>query len=704
MNVVQPRVVLLGAPNTGKTSLFNALTGETAQVGNYPGVTVDRREGQFIGLAPDTVLVDVPGADSLSARSAEEMITLAATLGLDGSAPDLALIVADATRPEGTLYIALQVLELGIPSVVALTMVDELQGAGPNVDALGKQLGVPVIRISSRTGEGLPVLRSTVEAAIRDPKGAYPTIVWPPAVEAATAQVVPHLPATWLARSKCPVRAAALARQAILSIDKDDELPGIPAGLRQAVETARNTAPIDLDEAIIRTRFEWLDAGRSRWGAPPTLRSLTERVDRVLLHPIAGIAIFVLLMGTLFQVLFAGADPIIGLLESLFSALAAFVQGALPAGVLTDLLVEGVIGGVGNVVAFVPQIAILFLFIGVLEASGYMARAAYLMDRVMRACGLHGRAFVPMLSGFACAVPAILATRTMERRRDRLLTMMVVPLMTCSARLPVYTLIIAALIPPGYLLGIVPTQAAVMLGMYLFSVLTALFAAAVIGRTVLRGPSVPLLLELPPYRMPRPLDIARLVSTRTKQFMREAGTAILGFTVAMWVLLSFPALSPPPGGVDSLSPDEATAWRAQALEHSAAGRMGKALEPVIAPLGFDWRIGVGLVGAFAAREVFVSTMGLVYGIGEEIDEESPALRERIRSETRPDGKPRYTPLVGASLLVFFSLAAQCMSTLAVVARETRSYRWPTFLFAYMTILAWLVSFCVYQVGLLLGFE
>jgi ferrous iron transport protein B len=386
--------------------------------------------------------------------------------------------------------------------------------------------------------------------------------------------------------------------------------------------------------------------------------------------------------------------------ESAFNLLGRGVSNILPASILRDLIVEGLIGGVGNVLVFLPQILLLFFFIGLLEDSGYMARVAYLMDRIMRSLGLHGRAFVPLLSGFACAIPAILATRTMERRRDRILTMLVIPLMTCSARLPVYTLVIAALYPPSKLFGFVPVQGFLMIAMYVFSTIVALLSAAILGRTVLRGPVVPLVLELPPYRLPIVGTVVRMMWMRTRSFLREAGGVILVATMILWALLSFPQPQPLP---PQASAQEQATWQAEAMQNSVAGRLGHMLEPAIAPLGFDWKIGVGLIGAFAAREVFVSTMGVIYGVGETATEESIALRDRMRAETRPDGSPVYTPLVGLSLMVFFALACQCLSTLAVVRRETHGWGWPVFLFAYMTVLAWGASFVVYQGGRLMGF-
>ncbi|MBM4363326.1 MAG: ferrous iron transporter B, partial [Deltaproteobacteria bacterium] len=396
----------------------------------------------------------------------------------------------------------------------------------------------------------------------------------------------------------------------------------------------------------------------------------------------------------LFQGLFSGTEPLVGLIEGAVLAAQQAAAGALPGGLLRDLVVDGVLGGVGNVLVFVPQIVFLFVLIGLLEDSGYMARVAYLMDRVMRGLGLHGRAFVPMLSGFACAIPAILATRTMERRRDRLLTMLVIPLMTCSARLPVYALVIGATMPERFLDGRAPLHGPLLAAMYVLASLVALAAAAVLGRTVVRGRRVPLILELPPYRRPELASTLRGTWERTASFLRDAGTTILGATIVLWALLSFPRFEAPA--------ELPEAERSQAaLEQSYGGRLGHAIEPLIEPLGFDWKIGVGLVGAFAAREVFVSTLGLVEGLGS-VDDEAIPLRERLRAEVKADGTPRYTAPVGAALLVFFAVACQCVSTLAVVRRETGTFGWPAFLFAYTLALAWVLAFAVHGAGLWLA--
>jgi len=699
-----PLVAVVGNPNTGKTTLFNRLTGQNARVGNYPGITVERRVGRARlpreGAPLDAEILDVPGTYSLSARSPEEEIAIEAALGLHGNpAPDLIVVVLDATQLSRNLYLVTQLLELETPLLLALNMIDEAGEDGPNAAALADTFGVPCVPVAARLGVGLPQLRRAVVSALERPQRTSLYVPYPDAVEAAITHVLPAVPE---GMADSPARARGLALWGLLSLDAEDELSDVPEPFRRACVEAAGVARgagLDLDAEIIRTRYDLIDARWERLHRPPPPRDATERLDRVLLHPVWGFALFLLLMGLVFQALFSWADPAIGLVEYLFGWLGEGLRTALPAGTLTDLLVEGVVGGVGNVIVFLPQILLLFFFIGLLEDSGYMARVAYLMDRIMRGLGLHGRAFVPMMSGYACAVPAILATRTMERKRDRYLTMMVVPLMSCSARLPVYTLIIGALFPPTKLFGALPVQGLLMVGMYLFSTATALAAAGVLGRTVFKGKNVPLILELPPYRLPAGGTVVRLMWERSRLFLSEAGTVILAATVVLWGLLHFPALPKP--AQDAPAREVAT-WEAASLEHSIAGRVGHAMEPLIAPLGFDWKIGVGLIGAFTAREVFVSTMGMVYGVGDEANEESLPLRDRIRAERRADGRPVYTPLVGLSLMVFFALACQCTSTLAVVKRETRSWRWPIFLFGYMGALAWVMSFMLYQAGLALG--
>jgi ferrous iron transport protein B len=717
-----PLVLLIGNPNTGKTTLFNRLTGQSARIGNYPGITVERRSGELRlnrASAPSVIeVVDVPGAYSLSARSPEEQIALSALLGLGGNPrPDLCVVVVDAGQLARNLYLVVQLLELDIRVVVALNMIDEVRDNPPSELELARFLDVPCISTDARRGIGITRLEEAIAAAIASPNRAGLSIRYPDALENDLIEVARALPASW---ARTEARARALALWALTSIESDDELEDIDPGLRaQSLAVRARATARDIDHEVIATRYALIDAQipklHPRLAVHPPKRKTSERVDRVLLHPVFGFVIFVGLMLLMFQSLFSWSDPAIRVIEAATSGIAHFVEAHAPAGLLRDLITKGVIGGVGNVVVFLPQILLLFLCIGLLEDSGYMARVAFLMDRIMKALGLHGRAFVPMLSGFACAVPAILATRTMERQRDRLLTMLVVPLMTCSARLPVYTLIIGALFPPSRVFGWFPVQGLLMIAMYLFSTLITLIAAGVLGRTAVKGRRIPLILELPPYRLPSLSGTLKMMFQRAGMFLREAGTGILIFTVLLWGLLSFPrptdhgetALPAAaihqrmPAAGDAARTASAGAEHPTAIEQSYGGRLGKAIEPVLRPLGFDWKIGVGLIGAFAAREVFVSTLGLVYGIGD-ADENDAPLREKIRAERRLDGARAYTPLMGLSLMVFFALSCQCMSTLTVVYRETKSFRWPIFMFSYMTTLAYVASLLVYQGGRLLG--
>ena len=730
-----PLVALAGNPNTGKTALFNRLTGARAKVGNYPGITVDRHEG-LVHLGDDgrvARLLDVPGSYSLSARSEEERIAVRAIAGLEGEErPGAVVLVLDGTQLVRNLYFALQVIELDLPTIVAVNLTDVLAKEGRALDLarLEQALGVPVVGISARSGDGVDDLRAALARVLDGEPAARPGWRWEPSTDALRRdvdEVLEALPATW--RDGNPRRERALAVWALLSLDDADELRGIDGRLRAAAASAHTRARAEgrsIDEEVVGGRYGWIEQNAADTiAARASVRdSLTAAIDRVLLSPLLGFPIFLILMTVVFQALFAWADPAIGAIENLFAWLGSSIGQALPPGFLRSFVVDGLIAGVGGVLVFLPQILLLFLFVAIMEDTGYMARVAFLMDRIMKACGLHGRAFVPMMSGFACAIPAVMATRTIERERDRLLTMMVVPLMTCSARLPVYTLLIAALYPPGESNGF--QQGLIMAGMYLFATVVALIATAVLSRTVLAGQNPPLLLEMPAYRRPQVLGVVRTMWERSTIFVREAGTVILAATVALWALLSFPAepnltleqraalasasaaVEAATGG-ETLATAEANLARLEAdasslqLRESYAGRLGQVIEPAIAPLGFDWKIGVGLIGSFAAREVFVSTMAIVYGL-EDDGEDTATFRQRLSAEKRSDGSKVFTPLVCVSLMVFFALAAQCLSTIAVVKRETKGWKWPLFMLGYMTVLAWVASFAVYQGGRLLGFS
>lgn len=715
-------VLLAGNPNCGKTTLFNALTGARARTGNYPGVTVERRAAPLVLPGGERVeVVDLPGTYSLTARSAEEQVAVDALLPLRGEAPSAVVVVADATTLSRHLYLALCVIETGLPVVLALNLMDEARAMGIEIatDVLSAGLGVVVVPIVARTGEGAADLLAAVREAVpRAPRETAPDLALPEDVRRAIDGVVAVVRDESASRHT-DAWSRARASWALLSVG-DDELEGVSSALRAAVRAAYDASPA-LDEAIIAARYARIDAlvAKAVRDVARPARSTTERIDRVLTHPLWGAIAFALVMAALFQALFSWSAPLMTGIESLVGLAQDLARAVLPAGPLAGLVSEGIIAGVGNVIVFVPQIAMLSLFLALLEDSGYLARVAFVIDRLMRGVGLHGRAFVPLLSGFACAVPAVMATRTIESRRDRLVTMLALPLMSCSARLPVYALVSAVAFPAGArVLGVFSMGAVALFGMYALSVVATLGAAAVLRRTVLKGETPALILELPPYRMPVARNIGLVVWQRTAAFVTNAGTIILAISIVLWGLLSFPhsgevdahydaeiaALSP---SIEGDARDEALAdiehrRTEDQLAQSLAGRLGRAFEPAIEPLGFDWKIGVGLIASFAAREVLVSTLGQVYGVGEDADETSATLHDRLRAARHADGRPVFTPLTGLALMIFFVLAAQCMSTLAVVRREAGGWRWALFMLVYMNTLAYVVTLLVYQGGRALG--
>jgi ferrous iron transport protein B len=723
----QALVLVAGNPNSGKSTVFNALSGARTRVANYPGVTIDRRSATVTLAGGQPIeLTDLPGTYSLAARSREEQIAVESLLGHGPRRPDAILLVADATALARALYLTIEVLEIGRPVVIALNMTDEARRDGIEVDVarLEALTGARVIPTVANKGVGTEALKvALAEAIARGTEPQPPAVVRPAALQADLAE----LEALILAERELqrPRDARVWAQWLLLSLDHDadDELANIPASIRAAVHRVTERAAAagrNLDLEIIAGRYELVDRLMKEVCRAPEAprRSWTDRVDAVLTHRVGGTLAFAAVMMVVFQALFSWSEPAIAVIEDAVAAVQSWATGVMPEGPLTSLLVDGVIAGVGNVVVFVPQIALLFLFIGLLEDLGYLSRAAFVIDRVMRAVGLHGRAFVPMLSGFSCAVPAVMATRTLESRTDRLLTMLVLPLTSCSARLPVYVLVTATVFAPGSTLGFLSAGAVALFSMYALSVVAALAAAAVLRRTVLKGPAPTLMLELPPYRMPVLSVLLRGVWQRVKTFLVDAGTVILALTIVLWALLSYPkspavaaeaeqaraavAASGASGEqlADQLAAIDSHESGAQ-LRHSVAGRFGRLIEPAIEPLGFDWRIGVGILGAFAAREVFVGTLGVVFDISE-ADETNEPLREVLRGATWPDGAPLMTPLTGISLMVFFVLACQCMSTVAVVKRESGGWRWPLFMVAYMTVLAYAASLFVYQVGSRLG--
>jgi ferrous iron transport protein B len=739
-----PFVVLTGNPNCGKTTLFNALTGLRARVGNYAGVTVERKEGRLLGSSKEApiMVLDLPGTYSLSPQSLDEQIARDVLFHrLDEvPPPSLVVVVVDASNLQRNLYYSTQVIELGYPTAIALNMVDVAAENGHEIDArkLAGLLGVPVFPTVASTGHGILPLREHVlksAAKANGPPARRPLFGdLPQELTREGEAVAAQLNGVPRPRFTNPLVEALL----VLSDDKllRHNPAAYPPPIVEAVGAARqrlDAAGIDWRSAPIEARY----ARVAEIQAAVTRETLvdqetfSDRLDRILTHRVWGVVIFVAIMTLMFESIFSFAELPMKLLENGVAWIGAQVGQLIAPGDLHSLLVDGVIAGVGAVIVFLPQICLLFLFIGLLEDTGYMARAAFLMDRLMSKVGLHGKSFIPMLSSFACAIPGIMATRTIETPKDRLVTILVAPLMSCSARLPVYTLLIAACIPAQRISGVFKLQGLTMLAMYLLGISVALLMAWLFKKTLLKGETPMLIMELPPYKRPVLKVVLRHMWDRSKLFLRRAGTVILGLSIVLWFLATYPR----DGNLELLydgkrkivstatyegvsDPKELAARRAADLEavdqeeageqlrRSFAGMLGRAIEPAIAPLGMDWKIGIGIVASFAAREVFVSTMSTVYNVGDvgDSEEETETLAQTLRAQTRPDGAPLYTPLMGLTLMVFYVFALQCVSTVAVVRRETNGWKWPLFQWAYMGALAWLLAFVTYQGGRWLGWE
>ena len=684
-------VVVAGNPNSGKSTLFNALTGLRQKVGNYPGVTVEKKTGQCRGSHGEAInLIDLPGVYSLQTRSLDEAVARDVLLGRlpDTPAPDVIVCVVDATNLERNLYLVAQLAELGLPMVVALTMVDmaEKNGLVLRVSELAAALRCPVIPVIAAQRKGLVELRQAITQQFNGlPPHRAPM---PPPLEAAAQ----HLAGLLAREPGLHFRFAQAEALLLISATTGPALSGLPPHLRPALEAARRQLAaegIEWISDVIYARYAWVQdiAGRV---APARLggeAGLSERLDAWLTHKVWGWVFFIGVMALMFFTIFKVAEVPMGWIAAGQSALADWLHNAMPAGGFRDLVVGGGVAGVGGVLVFLPQILILFFFIGLLEDTGYLARAAFIIDRQMQRVGLHGKSFVPLLNSFACAIPGIMSTRTIENPKDRLVTILVAPLMSCSARLPVYTLMIAVLFPAGFSAW---TKAGVMLAMYLLGLFAAFGMAWLFRKTLFKGEHSLLLLEMPPYRRPSlRVTLARMWE-RAVIFLKRAGTVILAITVIIWAISTYP------------KPANPNATPAEALATSFAGKLGHAIEPVIAPLGYDWKLGVGIISSFAAREVFVGTMSVIYSV-QDGEKNAPALRDAMAAEKKADGTPVFTSLVCLSLLVFYVLAMQCLSTVVVVRRETNSWRWPLFQVAYMTGLAWGAAFLVMRVGHWLGY-
>ena len=676
-------VALLGNPNVGKSTLFTALAGIPTRVGNYPGVTVEEKLGRFTHRGRDVDLIDLPGTYSLRPQSPDERVAVDVLRGLMANVPqpECAVAVVDATNLERNLYVVTQALELGLPLVIALTLSDVAARRGLAIDdrELARRLGCPVIPVAAPSGTGIAALRDAI-------------------LEAAAA---------------APPRPLA-----------------IPPG-----DVGRTAA---VGDAISRYKLiDGLVAGLHR-RTPTRSRLPEERIDAVLTHRFWGTLVFAAVMLALFTAIFQLAAPLMDLISGAVDAVGAAAEGVLPEGALRSLLVDGVIAGVGGVVVFLPQIALLFLFIAVLEGCGYLARAAYLMDRLLVGAGLSGKSFIPLLSSFACAIPGIMAARTIENRRDRMLTILVAPLMSCSARLPVYLLLTGAFVPDRAAgLPWLPLKPVVLAGLYAVGVVVAAAVAFTLSRTIFRGPPQPFVMELPGWRWPQPAVVLERVREACGSFLKNAGTLIVAVSIVVWALASYPrderaidaeveaertavatrlaALDPADPDRDELAADLATlegpegraaARRGAAQRQSFLGRAGRFVEPVVRPLGWDWRIGCAAIASFPAREVVLGTLAVIYNLGD-VDpgeEEGASALERRLKAARWDGTERrvFSLPVALSIMVFFALCAQCASTLVVIGRETASWTWPVITFVYMTALAWVAAFVTYQAGTALG--
>ena len=828
-------VALTGNPNCGKTTLFNALTGLRAKVGNYAGVTVERKEGKLLNAPPEAGIrvLDLPGTYSLSPNSLDEQISRDVLLNRlpELPAPDLIVIVVDASNLQRNLYYATQVIELGHPTLVALNMIDVAATNGQSIDPakLSQKLGVPVIPIVASNGQGLPQLREKIISCASSRLETRPELFCqlPGLFRIEAMNLSALLAETFRDRQ---LQATA---EALLILSNEKALASSTAHYPRKVQDAVAAARLRLEAQNIDWRgapIEWRYAKIAEIQQAVTTQlsplgeTFSDKLDRVLTHKVWGTLIFLAIMALIFQSIFTFAQYPMELIQSFVQWVGSTAGKWIPPGDLNSLLVDGVIAGVGAVLVFLPQILLLFLFIGFLEDTGYMARAAFLMDRLMSKVGLHGKSFIPMLSSYACAIPGIMATRTIESRKDRLVTILVAPLMSCSARLPVYTLLIAACIPNIKLLGFFKLQGLTMLTMYLLGTVVALLMAWVFKKTLLKGETPMLIMELPPYKRPLLRVVLRHMWERSRLFLRRAGTVIFGISVILWFLATYPnsaevetkfaqariaavanlypQIQEPQAAekkiaevkdwwqsaftnqldfllietIGALDKEEAaektgnnlvtdprnsptatkfaqariaavtnlyhqikekqaaekkitelrTWWESAQtnrldflcmesidalykeeggakLRHSFAGMMGRAIEPVIAPLGFDWKMGIGIVGSFAAREVFVSTMSTVYNVGsDDSDTGKKTLAQTLRDQKHPDGTPVYTTLVAVTLMVFYVFALQCVSTVAVVRRETNSWKWPFFQWLYMGALAWILAFITYQGGRLLG--
>ncbi|MBI5371089.1 MAG: ferrous iron transport protein B [Sphingobacteriales bacterium] len=695
-------IALVGNPNSGKSSLFNCLTGLHQQVGNFPGVTVDKKTGTavFGGVAAE--VIDLPGSYSLYPKRLDEWVSYKVLIGEDKEIKaDVVVAVADASNLKRNLLFCTQIIDLKVPVVVVLTMMDLARKKGIKIDlaTLERELGVPVVAVDPRKNKGIIELKKAISLTVQQ---AYKTPVRDfidnrALAEAPIDEVKQHFP--------------RLSDYKAIHYLINHETFDLDAGMQDTIENIEirnqfNPTRTQAEEILQRySRIRQIMQQAVSEPDPLQKSIFTERLDNLLLHRRWGYLILLAVLFLLFQSVFWLAQYPMDWIDLGFSKISQALAGSLPETRWTDLLINGVIAGLSGILVFVPQIMILFGLITLLEDSGYMARISFLSDRLMRAVGLNGKSVMPMISGFACAVPAIMSARNIENRKERLLTILITPLMSCSARLPVYTILISLVIPQNYLLGFLSLQGLVMMGLYLLGLLMALIVSYVAKWFIHIKEKSFFILELPTYRAPRWKNVFPTMISKARIFVMDAGRIIMIISLVLWALSSFgpgntmqritakyEQLKTQPGADARKLNKE---YHTEKLENSYAGLIGKSLEPAIAPLGYDWKIGIALVTSFAAREVFVGTMATLYSVGDD-DSGSLLLKEKMKSAVRPDGKRVFSLATGLSLLIFYVFAMQCMSTLAVVKRETRSWKWPLIQLSYMTGLAYLLSLLVYQ--------
>jgi ferrous iron transport protein B len=702
----QLKVALVGNPNSGKSTLFNSLTGLHQKIANFPGVTVEKKTGftkifhSATGKPTSFEVIDLPGTYSLYPKSPDERIPFEILCDPgDESHPDVVILIADGTNLKRSLFLASQVIDLKIPCVLALNMMDLVkeQGIDIKIDELERRLGVRVIPVNARKNIGLEDLKQALLDEIHVPeKDVFETNELAPTLLKKIREVLQlrsDYAALQIAHHKDAIAGFKISNEqkiALLGLLKNNDFE---SGKIQSFETLERYKVIHdiLQLTMVKGESE-----------KPTL---SNRIDKLMVHRIWGYVFFLGILFLMFQAIFNLSAFPMNFIDQTFAGLTEQAHNTLPEGVLNDLLVNGVLAGIGGIIIFIPQIAMLFMFIAILEDTGYMARVSFLMDNLMRKFGLNGRSVIPLISGVACAVPAIMSARTIGSWKERIITIMVTPLMSCSARLPVYTLLIALVVPSKMLFGIFNLQGVVMMSLYLIGFVAALSAAALMRWFVKTNERSYFIMEIPVYRMPRWSNIFYVIIEKVRIFLFDAGKIIIAISIILWFLSSrgpgekFDQLSNQIAAIhnrDTVKSEELYKLEAKRLEISYAGHLGHLLEPAIRPLGFDWKIGIALVTSFAAREVFVGTMSTIYSVGQN-DEESKTVRDKMQAEINPEtGGPRYTPAVAWSLMLFYAFAMQCMSTLAVVKRETGGWKWPIIQFLFMSALAYFSSLIVYQ--------